>query len=603
MQKPSIFQKIAKAGEIALDQYMAKARSEIARDEEDAYYQKAVTRDMHYSSGSQGYHEKAARLSFDLLKQMSLRDMIVASVIFTRQDQIAAFARPSKDDNELGFRIRLKDEKAALQKLKEEMYPESLKTDERKELPLDGDPQENYKAESTNREIDRRLKEELSKTTEARKKELQEFLRNCGKTEDRAFESQKWGLESFLRAFIRDSLAYDWVAVEKIRNEAGELHNFVPVDAATIRYASPELSKYKSMNLDQASDILYPEKELEKLAESDALNLDEQKLEDESYKYVQVIKGKIVRAFIREELSVGMRNPTTDIYANNYSISELELLIRIVSSHLMTENHEISFFTQGFSAKGVLHIKSPLNRRKLETLRTQWRHMVSGNRNSFQTPILAGMDEVKWIPLNQSHSDMEFSNWMNYLIKIICSIYRIDPLEIGFGMKDEGGSGGNLGGDNTEEKLEHSKDKGLVPLLRFVEAFINKNIMSELDENYVFEFTGVSEESTKAALERQEKEVMFKKSVNEIREESGLPPIPGADHLLLHQTYFQWWSQAHPEGQQMALDNQRKQMELQQEMFPEDQAGGDDGQVQKSFRRFGRRRAPVKIEYYEIPED
>lgn len=608
-KQPSFLEKLLSVGEVAMDRYIAKARSEIAQEEDEAFYRKSVYRDINYQVSSQGYLDRGAKLGFAHQRQMALKNTIVSGVIQTRQNQVAAHSKPVKEQHLKGWRIVLKDEEAALEKIKEELFGATEKPEEASKAPqkkdaqdlsseseanmneglgkAEGDPEQQGGAEEiqdlsqldpssqptqlneplagddnedgdlSDREKDRLAREELEERIQKKRKALQDFVTNCGYLEDRPFESMKWDFDAWLRATVRDSLTYDQYATEFVPDKKGDLHHFVPVDGSTIRYTTPEFSGYRGENFTAAYDILYPEKELEALQEQrDALTLDGEKLKEGDYKYVQVVRGKIERAFTPEELSLGMRNPTADLYANGYSISELELLIGVVTSHIFTENYNHSYFSQGFSAKGILHIKAPLNRRKLETLRIQWRHMVSGNRNSFQTPILAGMDEVQWIPLTQNHTDMEFSNWMNYLIKVICSIYQIDPSEIGFGMRDEGGRGGGLSGDNTQEKMRQSKDRGLVPLLRHVENFITKNVIDRIDSDFKFEFTGVESETPTESVDRQMKEVKFKKSVNEIRAEDGLPPIKGADDLILDPTYMQWFTQFHPDGKKVAQQNQ-----------------------------------------------
>jgi hypothetical protein len=197
--------------------------------------------------------------------------------------------------------------------------------------------------------------------------------------------------------------------------------------------------------------------------------------------------------------------------------------------------------------------------------------MVKGNRNSFQTPIMAGMDEVQWIPLTQSHSEMEFSMWLNYLIRMICAIYQIDPSEIGYGIKDEGRSG--MSGDNTKEKLQNSKDKGFVPLMKFVQDYLNKNIIENLDPDYMLEWTGLEDESAMSRIARQKEECQWKKTINEIRAEDGLPPIKGADHLILNPVYFQWLSTMSEDGQALQQKQQAQAMSMQS-----GSAGGENTQ-------------------------
>lgn len=580
----SFFNKVFQAGNTFLDSYITKARAEIQEQSEDLLYGKSVDRDITYPSGSQGFYEKKNRLSYDYLWKMSIRDTIVAAVIQTFQNKIASHAVPCNDKGTKGFRIRLKNEEEAIEQVKARLFPEDYdevkdedenqvdRTDRHRRIALDHSdeieniepPSEDEREEAdtnkdgklSEREKRRYAKKVLQQKTKHKIQAIQELVLSCGSLDQRPFESKQWDFDSFLRALVRDSLTYDQMAVEMVYDEQGDPHHWKPVDGGTIRYASPSLNKYSNQSISYTAgyDILFPEEQIKQWEskESDALNLDEDKLENNEYKYVQVINGRVERAFTEDELFMGMRNPTTNIYQHGYPVCELELLARMVASHIFTENYNHSYFSQGFSAKGILHIKKNINRRKLESIRTQWNHMLKGNRNSFQTPIMAGMEDVQWIPLTQRHSDMEFSNWMNYLIKVICSIYQIDPVEIGFGMKEEGGEGtGGLNGDNTQEKFEASRNKGMIPMLRFLQRFINKNIIDRLDPDYMLEFVGVAEEDQKEAQERQEKEVRYKKSVNEVRAEDDLEPIPGADDLILDQTYFQWFMQFHPEGEKL----------------------------------------------------
>jgi Phage portal protein len=579
--KSNFFSKLKGATEVALERYMTKARSEIAEEEDDAFYRKSIYRDLNYQVSSQGYVDRGTKIGFMHLRQMAMKDTIVAMVIQTYQNKVAKHSKLVKEKHEVGFRIVLKDEDLFLEQVKEEIFgagdreagdgtnpdtedksaeiQHTIETKTASEEPVsaenikDAEEEKDIEHEDehsmSEREKDRIAREELRKRTQKKARAIAQYIENCGYMEDRPFESRRWNFDSWLRATVRDSLTYDQYASEFVPDQKGDIHHFVPVDGATIRLTTPEFAQYQNENFMTGYDILYPEKELEALKETDAFELDPEKLKNFDYKYVQIARNRIQRAFTPDELAMGMRNITTDIYSNGYPISELELLVGVVSSHIFTENYNHSYFSQGFSAKGILHIKAPLNRRKLETIRLQWRHMITGSRNSFQTPIMSGMDEIKWIPLTQSHSDMEFSNWMNYLIKVICGIYQIDPAEIGFGMREEGGRGGGLqGGQNLEAKLDHSRSKGLEPLLVHLATYLNQNIIDRIDADFKLEFTGIGTEAPADLVNRQKEEVKFKKSINEIRAEDGLPPIPGADDLILEPTYFQWFTQFHPEG-------------------------------------------------------
>lgn len=419
-----------------------------------------------------------------------------------------------------------------------------------------GAGQDDDEVEAYNWELERKAREKLESQFKDAKKKAQDFLMNCGINENRTFENKKWNLDLALRAWVRDSLTYDRYCTEIVPNKAGKVHHWFPVDAGTIKFSSNELKNYKEvaenfLNL----DLLYPEKQAAQMEKQKVLDLEPKLLEANAYKYVQVVRGKIERAYTSDEMKMGIRNLTTDIYNNGYGISELELVVSLVTGHLNAEFYNQAYFTQGFSAKGILHIKAALNRRKVETIRQQWQHMLKGARNSFQTPIFAGLDEVEWIPLTQNHNDIGFEGWMRYLIKMICAIYQIDPAEIGIAFKDEGTGGQGMSGDNTKQKMDASKDKGLYPLLRHLENYLNEEILKPFDSRFVLKFTGITNESKMETLERQEKEVKFKKTVNEIRGEDGLPPLPGMDDVILDTNYMAWYSSFSEKGQELQKQN------------------------------------------------
>ena len=127
---------------------------------------------------------------------------------------------------------------------------------------------------------------------------------------------------------------------------------------------------------------------------------------------------------------------------------------------------------------------------------------------------------------------MEFNQWMNYLINIVCAVYAIDPAEINFA--NNGGAAGqsSVFESSQEQKLKNSKDKGLKPLLRFVETIINKFVISRFSADYVFAFTGLDEktENEKAELETKQSKVW--RTVNEIRKEHGEKPLEDGDVIL-----------------------------------------------------------------------
>lgn len=91
--------------------------------------------------------------------------------------------------------------------------------------------------------------------------------------------------------------------------------------------------------------------------------------------------------------------------------------------------------------------------------------------------------------MQKSNADMEFSNWLDYLSRLTCAIFKIDPKEIGYNLSSEGSVNYE---SSIQEKLIYSKEKGLIPLLRFIESQINTYIVFPLTNwKYKFKFTGI----------------------------------------------------------------------------------------------------------------
>lgn len=645
-KKPSIFGKMLEAGAALLDAQIAKAKSSVMNQDQndEFFYSKAVTEDPSYAIYASGWKEKPHRIMDGHLRQISISNSVVAAVIQTRQNQVANHSKLVKSEKERGWMLCLRDEEALLEKIKEKMQleqqaekeavmeqmgaspevdpmaaPEDItKADtdqadgspssEPSDLTLEEDegttdPNADSKSdddvEEYNFELQRKAKEKLDAQFKDAKKKVQDYIINCGLTENRPFDTKKWNFDSALRALVRDSLTYDRYATEIVPDRAGRGHHWFPVDGATIKFASNRLKDYKQladnfMNL----DILYPENKVVAIEKQKVLELKDDLLAKDMYKYVQVIRGKIERAYTEDELKVGIRNFTTDIYNNGYGVSELELCVSLVTGHLNAEFYNQAYFTQGFSAKGILHIKAALNRRKVETVRQQWQHMLKGARNSFQTPIFAGMEEVAWIPLTQNHNDIGFEGWMRYLIKMICAIYQIDPHEIGIGFKDEGGSAGGLGGDNTKEKMDQSKDKGLYPLMRHIENFLTEQIIKPFDNRFILKFTGVSTETQEESVKRQDIERKFKKTVNEIRGEDGLPPLPGMDDFIAGPEYATWYATFSKKAEEQMAQAQQQQADAAAAQGGDQ---GDGGEEDDSFYGGDLESNLIKPEQAEVP--
>lgn len=350
----------------------------------------------------------------------------------------------------------------------------------------------------------------LTKQEENRIEDIITFLLSCGNTEN------FWHADTFdvfVSKIVQDSLVLDQATFECVRNRGGDLIEYFATDGATFRVA------------DSYDDDMRRTKEVE--------------VKGYTPSHVQVYQNNIIAEFYPWELCFGVRNPTTDIRLNGYGRSELEDMIHIVTAILNSDLYNANFFKVGSSPKGILKYTGNINANTVEDFKRQWQSQVAGVSNMHKIPII-NADKLDFINTHVPNKDMEFSKYQEFLIKITCALYKIDPSEVGFPMSGSSDSKPMFEGNN-EARLKYSRDKGLKPLLKRIEFWINKWIITQLDKDYELRFVGIEgEREEKDDLEDDIKRLSNFMTVDEIRARNNLKPMPDKNgEMILNPTYYQ----------------------------------------------------------------
>lgn len=413
-----------------------------------------------------GYKDKSFSLTYMTLKKMS-KTPIINAIIKTRKNQVADFAEPQGNKYSTGFSIRKK--------------------------PKGG--------------VDQKMDEKDKKIAFA----ITDFILKGG-------NSNVWehdDFDTFIRKIVEDSLVYDQMTFECVRSRRGKLESFIATDAATFRISESYFDKdYDNVFFQRnGSDVWAERNEFGK------------KINGYYPSYVQIYQNVKVNDFYPWELCFGVRNPSTSIWSNGYGTSELEELINVVTSMLWGDEYNRRFFSQGSAPKGLLRVKGTNNEAALQQFKQQWQSMITGVMQSWKTPVVEA--DVEWIDLQKNNRDMEYNSWMEYLIKISCAVYSIDPTEIGWDISRSSGGGIFEGGQ--EERLKSSKDKGLYPLLKFIQRKINKYIVEQINPDFEFIFLGLNGLTIDQELDMDIKKVGSFMTVNEAREKYEMKPLSYGD--------------------------------------------------------------------------
>lgn len=348
------------------------------------------------------------------------------------------------------------------------------------------------------------------KLTDQDKKEIESivnFIENAGT------DGNKWNFdtfETFLRKIVDDSLTIDQSCFEIVHNRRGQLIEYIAVDGGTMRLSETYDNREKSWikHKSQAIEIngYYPS-------------------------YVQVYNQQTYNEYYPWEMCFGIRNQSTDIMSNGYGVSELEDMIQVVTYLLYGMQYNGNFFKQGSNPKGILNIKNGAGSgNALNEFKQVWRSTVAGVSNSHKTPVVEGVD-LEWIDMQSSNKEMEFQQWFDFLQLLACSIFSIDPSELGFNFAK---SASMFGQDGQKERLKHSQTKGLIPILKFIQRNINKYLVERLNKNYEFVFCGIEQEDKVVALDMDVKKSSagFTSMEDMFRKYSGRDYKEGQDTIL-----------------------------------------------------------------------
>lgn len=477
-----------------------------------------------------GYKDRRYSLSYDVLKRIPQQLALISAILQTRCNQVSSFAVPFRLSKSLGFAIKHKNP-ARMTTKGEREFIQSMET----------------------------------------------FIYNCGHDAPNPHNPHiRDDFETFLKKIVRDSLMYDQTCFEVIPDRKGQPYEFLAVDASTIRLAASNVNADFSTALRAGMHAQqgYNPKDISPNhtwpgagQPYKTMQIRNPEIHDVP-SYIQLVNGQIKNSYTRGELAFGVRNPRSDIYVQGYGYSELEQLITIITAHLYAEEYNRRFFMQGSAPKGILNFKGDnLTPDMLEVFKRQWRSNLEGVENSWRTPILQSEQGVDWIDLHPSNQEMEYSMWIEYLIKITCAVFLIDPAELNFDMHG-GVQQTPLFESSQEWKLKASRDRGLKPMLRFIAKMINDNIVSKLDDHFMFDFMGLDELTEQEKHELRKEQLATYMTLNEIRREEDLSDQPDGDVVLnpTYTTYIQ----------------QKRQFDAQQQMAAgaaggAPPAGGADG--------------------------
>jgi hypothetical protein len=435
-----------------------------------------------------------------ILKIITRRDPIVATIMHLRANQVATFCRTRSDRFDTGFQIKTK-------RPDEDAVPEEIE-------------------------------------------EIEKFILNCGETEGRE-DADKMTFDQFGYMVAWDMMTYGHTAIENVKSQDGSLFAFLPLPAETIYHATKSKIGQGAVDGMIAATRGAIDSLLRQSGENPEHGPYADAEQDEPFAYVQSINGKVVEAFSKDDITFALIYAQADVDLQGYAISPLERAVTMVTAHLQIENHQRMFFTHGVASKGLLVLQGDVTPNQLRALQAQWTNQVTGPQTAWRTPILAGIKGVQWQPLTMGSRDMEYAAYQDHVLRVLHSCFCIDPEETGFGYLSKGAEQRTMGEASNEYKIGASREKGLRPLLGRVESIMNDLLVKwnpMFADKYVFSFVGLDAETRGEEIDRLKEEVQLHTTIDEVREQAEMEPLKIGGGMILNPLLLQVLQANLPKG-------------------------------------------------------
>jgi len=221
--------------------------------------------------------------------------------------------------------------------------------------------------------------------------------------------------------------------------------------------------------------------------------------------------------FKNDELVYIMANPRT------YSVlglSPLETLKTTIDAEVNGSQYNVRQVTNA-APDGMLDLGETARPEMVEGFKSYWLSEVAGRG---AMAFIGGTKGAKFVPFRPGNREMQYQEWLQYLVRKIAAVYGISPQDLGITF--------DINRATSETQMEMTEDRGLRPLLALVQDYFTREIVWDRSyggskNNLAFRFTrlNIKESMSKANINKLALAGMPWKPVNEARLDEGRPPL------------------------------------------------------------------------------
>lgn len=160
---------------------------------------------------------------------------------------------------------------------------------------------------------------------------------------------------------------------------------------------------------------------------------------------------------------------------------------------------------------------------QLEDAQDEWMANFMAMDGQWNIPLLNS--DAKVLNLNNTNREMEYQKYLEFTGALTCAVCGVDSAELGLRLNQAQ----NVLSENQDAKQQFSKNRGLRNDLNGFAYIVNKFLKISgfpFADKWRFQFNGLSTEDKGFEADLRTKNVKSVMTVDEVRKEMGLQPLP-----------------------------------------------------------------------------
>lgn len=382
-------------------------------------------------------------------------------------------------------------------------------------------------------------KETLTKSREKEKDFLEKFIQKTQRDDYTGLQLKHDDLKDLLIKYVRDRILIDKITWEIERDKKGIAAALWVLDGATILPVLPG-GFYGSTSQIGVGISAGPNKLSEEIRKARLENVPPV----EEIAYVQELiygmsGGGISAAFRENDIIYDLGNELNDIRYYKQGMSVVEKANVAVTAFI----NALTFNSNGLSRGAVPKVAIALGKdasftsEQLEDVQDEWAANFAAMDGQWQIPLLSS--DAKVLNLLPNNREMEYQKYMEFTGALTCAIMGVDSAEIGLRLAQAQ----NVLSENQDAKQVFSKNRGIKELLGGFAYIINKFMTISgfpFADDWTFRFNGIETEDKGFEADLRKKAVESIKTIDEVRAEIDLPPLPdGLGEIILNSVFMQ----------------------------------------------------------------